>query len=311
MNDWLALILTLPTGNATARMRVWRTLKASGAAVLRDGVYLLPRRDECLGALSAVAEDVRQNEGTAYLLEVSGSDTEGFPGLFDRSLEYTALLAEISHLRAGLTLASADESVKKARRLRKQVDALTTIDFFPGEGKQQVLAAQAELDQLLRQLRHPGEPQAIEMALPRLEIADFQGRRWATRKRPWADRLASAWLIQRFIDPAAHFLWLATPADCPSDALGFDFDGARFSHTGSRVTFETLCASFGLDSPAMRRMAALVHYLDVGGTSVPEAAGVEQVLTGLRSRLSDDNLLLTASFAIFDGLLAAFESEQA
>lgn len=81
------------------------------------------------------------------------------------------------------------------------------------------------------------------------------------------DRLASAWLIGRFIDPSARFLWLASPDDCPDEALGFDFDGATFTHVEEKVTFETLLASFDLDSPALLRLGKLVHYLDVGDIS--------------------------------------------
>jgi hypothetical protein len=136
--------------------------------------------------------------------------------------------------------------------------------------------------------------------------ADYRGRIWATRQRPWVDRLASAWLIRRYVDPQAHILWLAHPADCPPDALAFDFDGATFSHVGSRVTFEVLAASFGLEQPAITRLGLLVHYLDVGGVQPPEAAGVESVLNGLRENIANDDQLLLAASAVFDGLLTNF-----
>ena len=140
----------------------------------------------------------------------------------------------------------------------------------------------------------------------RLQVADFQGRLWATRERPWVDRLASAWLIRRFVDPQARIQWLARIEDCPSDALGFDFDGATFSHIGSRVTFEVLAASFVLDQPALGRLGLLVHYLDVGGVQPPEAAGIESVLHGMRESISNDDPLLEAASSVFDGLLASF-----
>jgi hypothetical protein len=113
-------------------------------------------------------------------------------------------------------------------------------------------------------------------------------------------------LIRRFIDPQARILWLDAPGDCPADALGFDFDGATFSHVGSRVTFEVLIESFALTQPALARLGLLVHFLDVGGIQPPEAAGVESVLAGLREGISDDDQLLAAALAIFDGLLASF-----
>jgi hypothetical protein len=134
---------------------------------------------------------------------------------------------------------------------------------------------------------------------------------WATRRRPWVDRLASAWLIRRFIDPRARFLWLESPADCPERAIGFDFDGATFTHSGAMVTFETLLASFDLKTPALLRLGVLVHALDVGGVIPPEAAGVERVLAGMRDAYASDDELLLAAAAVFEGLLVAFERDPA
>jgi hypothetical protein len=134
---------------------------------------------------------------------------------------------------------------------------------------------------------------------------------WATRRRPWVDRLASAWLIRRFIDPQARFVWLKSPADCPKRAIGFDFDGATFTHSGAMVTFETLLASFGLRAPALLRLGVLVHGLDAGGVMPAEAAGVERVLSGMRDAIADDDQLLLAAAGVFEGLLVAFERDQA
>ncbi|MCJ9712123.1 chromate resistance protein, partial [Bordetella hinzii] len=132
---------------------------------------------------------------------------------------------------------------------------------------------------------------------------------WATRARPWVDRLASAWLIRRRIDKDARILWLASPADCPRTAVGFDFDGASFSHVGAKVTFEHLAAAFGLQSRAIDRLGAIVHFLDAGGVRPAEAAGVEQILAGLRATVADDDQLLALASGVFDGLLASFEKE--
>lgn len=309
MNSWLLLITTLPTENATVRMRAWRALKASGAAVLRDGVYLLPDRAPYSDRLNAVATDVQSNGGTAYVLQAGEAETETFPTLFDRSDDYAELLAEAARLRDALSGNNVQETLKQARKLRKAFVSLVEIDFFPGEAQHQADAALCELELQTNRVLSPDEPHAMTGAIRRLMPADFRNRVWATRRRLWVDRLASAWLIQRFIDRDARFLWLDTPADCPSDALGFDFDGATFSHVGAKVTFEVLQASFGLEQPSLRRLGALVHYLDVGGVQPAEAVGVERVLAGLRTAFSDDDQLLQAASGVFDGLLAAFENE--
>ncbi|HEY9199069.1 MAG TPA: chromate resistance protein ChrB domain-containing protein [Gammaproteobacteria bacterium] len=307
--SWLLLVLSLPTENASARMRAWRTLKASGAAVLRDGAYLLPDREHCRATLRAVSDEVVGAGGSAYVLEATGDDTANFAALFDRSELYAELLAGIAACRNGLTPEGAMEAAKQVRRLRKSCAALTDIDFFPGPAREQTDAALLELETTINRILSPDEPRPADISLRLLDPADYRGRRWATRQRPWVDRLASAWLIRRCIDPEARFLWLASPADLPDDALGFDFDGAAFTHVGNKVTFETLLASFAIDQPALNKIAALVHYLDVGGVQPAEAAGVERILAGLRGSITDDDRLLQAAGEIFDGLLAAYAQD--
>lgn len=302
----LALILSLPTENATARQRAWRSLKASGAAVLRDGVYLLPERADCRATLDGLASAVREAGGAAYVLRVEEPEGANFTNLFDRSEDYATVLAEATQSRNALTVDTVQDRLKQVRKLRKTFASLVAIDFFPGEAQRQTDKALQELELACARALSPDEPHAMAGDIAQLRSSDYQRRTWATRQRPWVDRLASAWLIRRFIDPQARIVWLASPEDCPADALGFDFDGATFSHVGSRVTFEVLATSFSLEQPAITRLGLLVHYLDVGGVQPPEAAGIESVLAGLGETLTQDDQLLTAACAIFDGLLASF-----
>jgi hypothetical protein len=305
------LIASLPGENASSRMRTWRALKAQGAVLLRDGVYLLPGGAERRAALMAVAQDVRQSGGTAHLLQTEAPEGEDFPALFDRSAEFGELIADIAACRAALAVASLPETLKQTHRLGKGLAQLAAIDFFPGEAQRQAEAALSALRAAVQALQWPDEPHAKSGEIKRLAVADFQGRLWATRARPWVDRLACAWLIRRFIDPQAQIRWLADPARCPKKALGFDFDGARFSHVGARVSFETLLASFGLETPALLRLGALVHYLDVGGVQPAEAAGIERVLAGMRGAITDDDQLLAVAGSVFEGLWAAYERQPA
>lgn len=307
MNTWIALITSLPTENATARMRAWRSLKAAGAAVLRDGVYLMPEREDCQSTLDTIAADVRAAEGTALVVRLEEPRDGNFVALFDRSADFASLLSDISTVRDGLNPETANETLKQARKLRKAFASLAAIDFFPGEARNQTDEALRDLEQRAAWALFPDEPHPVNDAIARLNIQDYQGKHWATRRRPWVDRLASAWLIRRHIDPQAKLLWLATPADCPPDALGFDFDGATFTHVGARVSFEVLLASFGLETPALQRLGALVHFLDVGGVQPLEAAGIESVLAGLRETVLDDDQFLALASNVFDGLMASFE----
>lgn len=308
--SWILLILSLPTENATVRMRAWRAIKALGAVSLRDGVYLLPAISDHAEKLEAIAQDVRDSGGTAHVLHANDPETEAFPALFDRSEDYESLDSAMADLRAKLLPETAMEVMKETRKLRKSFTRLSAIDFFPGAARDRIDTALKQLESDANRVLSPDEPQPEPRTIRRLDRADYQGRLWATRRRPWVDRLASAWLIGRFIDPSARFLWLASPDDCPDEALGFDFDGATFTHVEEKVTFETLLASFDLDSPALLRLGKLVHYLDVGGHQPPEAAGVECVLMGLRETHSDDDQLLQAANQVFDSLLVTYGKEQ-
>jgi len=309
--SWQLLVLSLPTENATARMRAWRALKASGSAVLRDGVYLMPAAESNGRVLQAVADDVRANGGEAQVFAAEPHDGADYAALFDRSAEFGAMLAEIGSCRSGLSGDTALQVLKQARKLRKAFEQLAAIDFFPGEAQRQTAAALSSLEADAAQASAPDEPHPAARAIERLDVAQYRGRVWATRRRPWVDRLASAWLIRRFIDPQARFLWLKSPADCPKRAIGFDFDGATFTHSGAMVTFETLLASFELRTPALMRLGVIVHALDVGGVIPSEAAGVERVLAGMRDAIADDDQLLLAAAGVFEGLLVSFEKDQA
>lgn len=307
--NWISLILSLPADSATPRMRVWRALKSAGAAVLRDGVYVLPAVPECCATFAALARDVRTHGGTAWQVELSGSETEGFAQLFDRALLYAEFVAALVLTRRMLTVDSTAECARQTRRHRRTFAQLGVIDYFPGSARADAEAALLDMEVAVARTQSPDEPSPQPTNLVRRNPADYRKRAWATRQRPKVDRLASAWLILRHIDPEASFVWLAAPSDCPAHAVGFDFDGAEFSHVGELVTFETLLACFGLENPALHRLGAIVHALDVGGSRPPEADGVERMLEGSRARISDDADLLAAVLVVFDGLATAFATE--
>jgi len=303
---WLLIVLTLPTQNATARMRIWRGLKSLGCAPLRDGAWLLPETHVTRQGLDELANETREAGWTAWLLKLDAEDDQSaaFREMFDRSSEYADLLADMTHfdpLAENVTTAN-----KTLKTLRRRYETLVEQDYFPGAGKFEAEARLLTLEATLVSRLSPNEPHFQDGQPERLALAAFQKQTWATRQDLWVDRLASAWLIRRFIDRKARFVWLERVQDCPSDALGFDFDGARFTHVGHRVTFETLLASFGLESDlALMRIGAIVHALDVGGEA-PEAAGFETLLKGLKARIQDDDALLKQGGQMLDDLYAVF-----
>lgn len=307
-SDWLLLILTLPTDNATARMRYWRALKAMGCAVLRDGAYLLPHTAD--DGMAEMCDSIGTAGGTAYLVRFASADQaqdEEFRSLFDRTDDYANFRRSTESIQRTLAGLRVADITKLLRKTRKEFEALAAIDFFPNEASVRARSAWEDFVQTAEAMLSPDEPHSSVGDIRLLDVALFQGRVWATRRHMWVDRVASAWLIKRFIDGEARFIWLASPDKCPKHAVGFDFDGAAFSHVNDRVTFEVLAVSFGMDSePGMTGLANLVHSLDVGGLIVPEAAGFEAVMTGARERgLGDDELLAEMS-RVLDSLLAHF-----
>lgn len=308
--SWLLLVVSLPTPSAAARMRVWRGLKALGCMALRDGAYLLPANAGHEQALQGIGDDCTREGGVAWLMNVlprSPEEDATWRQLFDRADGYAELRKGWKEAGRTLKALSVTELMRLQRKLQKEFEALQAIDFFPGDATLEAQAAWLELSKRLDALVSPDEPHDAGGGIARRDAAKYQGRTWATRRRLWVDRVASAWLIARFIDPAAKFRWLARPSDCPRSALGFDFDGATFTHVGERVTFETLLASFGLEEDAaLMRLAGMVHHLDVGGTPVPEAMGFEAVMAGARERLDDDDALLAEMSTVLDSLYAHF-----
>lgn len=311
-DELAGLLLTLPSRQPSARTRVWRALKALGAAVLRDGLHVLPAGAVHEARLDALAVEIVAAGGTAERVRLQACTPEQarrFRELFARDAEYRELLDAVQALhREAATLAEPGPALqRRLRGLQRLGEQLAAIDFFPGEAQAQLQRALADCAQRLA----AGEPQAAGVLPVRRDRGDYQQRCWATRRRPWVDRLASAWLIARHIDAAPRFLWLADPAGCPPDALGYDFDGAEFTHAGGLVSYETLLVSFGLDADAaLLRLGALVHTLDVGGVPLAEAAGLAALLAGACADIADDDALLAATLPVFDWLYRHFQEQE-
>lgn len=309
--DWLMLVSSVPGANQTARMRIWRALKASGAGALRDGVYVLPQSEAAHSVFEEQVQSVISIGGSAQIVRFRSTDKgqqDALERLLDRDADYAALLKKLDAFRAGLMQADEAEVRRQLAALRREAVALNTIDYFPGAAQPQVEQALVDAESAVNRRFSPDEPHATPgHPIALRDRVDFQGCIWATRRRLWVDRVASAWLIRRFIDPSAQFLWLARPGDCPASAIGFDFDGAQFSHMGARVTFEVLVTSFGLErDEGLVRLGALVHYLDVGGVAVPEAAGFAAIIAGARAQVPDDDALLQTMSTVLDNLYVAY-----
>ena len=305
MEGWLITIAQLPIEDPAARMRVLRTLESLGAAVMREGAYLLPDNPTNRQALEALGEYIGKSAGNAQVLQVnatSAAQHDSLRRLFDRSARYDALIKTVESLRVGFGQADPSAISRVLHKQRREFEAIAALDFFPTLARSRAERALIDAEAAVRQLLFASQSQAAPGAGEKL-----LGRAWATRKPPWADRLACAWLIRRFVDPEATLTWLDKGEELPSGALGFAYDGAHFAAGGARVAYEEMLAQLKLgENPALAKIGSIVHFLEMGGIAVPEAAGVQTLLQGAQRRSNSVQELLAEAEKTFDLLYEAY-----
>jgi len=311
---WLLLITNLPGRNAALRMRSWRALKAAGAGLMRDGVYVLPTSDKARDTFEQQAIEISTAGGSGHVVSFEANSTgqeAAIIELFDRTAEYAEVSQRLDAMKGKLSKRNELEARQELTDICREVTAIAARDFFPGEARKQMETALADAERSINVRFSPDEPDAARRNITRRDRKDYSGKIWATREHLWIDRVASAWLIKRFIDPKAEFIWLERIKDCPKRAVGFDFNGAEFTHVDSKVTFEVLLASFDLDRDAgLARLGALVHHLDVGGIPVAEGPGLATIMAGARKLQPGDGALLKAMTPVFDSLYAGYSSSE-
>lgn len=304
MYEYSILLVTLPTQPNAVRIRIWRSLKALGCVALRDGAYILPidKKD----ALERLALEVVEHGGSAQVMSISPTDSAQQAAIlaqFDRTAAYEGWYAKLKDDIAFAASASETEARRRFRSTSEALAAIEQTDFYPADAVVRASQQLIQFRQLLDLRFSKGEPQSVLMPIARLSLDNYQNRRWATRARPWVDRLACAWLIARFIDKTPKFVWLDEPLSAPKNVVGYDYDGAFFTHVGERTSFEVMLASFDFVSDgSLARIASAVNSIDVGGMPVGIAPGLEQILAGLREIHSLDADLMKASNTIFDAL---------
>jgi hypothetical protein len=293
---WLLLLLRLPATHKTERVSVWRKLKKSGAIQIKTSTYLLPDNPPQYEHFQWLAQQIRDFGGDATLVrvqEIEGIPNEKLIALFNRARdeEYGAIKTALHDLLARGRKTDPETKAAELERLTRQVRAIRDIDFFQSSRGQDV-------EMLLR--RAEGTP---KKALLRLEAKNYRGKTWLTRPRPEIDRVGSAWLIRRFIDPRAKFVFAAT---VPSnrEILPFDMVDMEFSHHGDCCTFETLIRRFGIKDKAVRRIAEMIHDADLEDEKFQrsECIGIDRVLKGWAKEGLPDEEILRHGFECFDAL---------
>jgi len=304
---WLAYVTSLPTDDPPARMRIMRTLDGLGCAVIREGVYLLPDTPGNRQSLSSLSDHIIRMSGRAYLLPVISSDqnqAQLFRGHFDRTRKYNDLIKNVESLKAGFGISDPAAITRLLSKQRQEFENISSLDFFPSDTRDRAAQTLREIEEKVHDLMFPDTPDSAPQ--PETGVSYFK-RLWATRRPLGADRLASGWLIRRFIDPEATLIWLDKGQECPQAAVAFGFEGATFSNSARHVTFERLLSSFGLEkNSTLARIGTLVHFLEAGGTPVPEAPGVETMLQGAKRRTSDEDELFAECEKTFDLLYEAY-----
>jgi hypothetical protein len=311
---WLLLGHQLPTPSSNARVKTWRRLHQIGAVPARNSVYVLPNTEQCREDFEWMRSEIVALGGAATVFAaeaISEGGTEDIIAMFRRAREqeYRELKTEVDRLlrssKAKRQLGSSRErsAARSLRTLRDRFSAIERIDFFEGPARGE---AAASLEMLERAV-HGRRQTSAAVAAP-LSPVGFHARRWVTRPRPGVDRMASAWLIRRFIDPNATFGFVDRPsgADVP-----FDMYTGEFSHRGELCTFEVLAERFLLKSAAILTVSQIVHDLDMKDTKygLPEAAAVGRMVEGLRALHADDATLLEQGIGMFDALAHSFQSE--
>jgi hypothetical protein len=304
----LLLLVGLPPTPSSLRVRVWRRLRALGAVPLKRSAYLLPDTPDRYEDFQWLAQEVQRDGGEATLVRVDTIEnlTAGdVRRLFHepRDQEYRQLAGRYRKLLQALDRKGAAESRRvqdELARLRKEYQRVRDIDFFDAPGGAEVRRLEEAIAMRVRSPETAPRPASTTIDLGRV-----RGRRWVTRPRPHVDRIASAWLIKRFIDPAATFVF-AEPAAFPSDAIPFDAPGVELSHHGEDCTFETLLKRARLRDRRLTRLAEIVHEADLRDGKYPrdEARGIDAAIRGWLATFTDDHQVLAAGMTLFEGLYA-------
>jgi hypothetical protein len=311
---WLLLVHQIPPKPSYLRVKIWRHLQRIGAVALKNTVYVLPHGDESLEHFQWLLREIAAGRGDGTIIEarmVDGMSDAEVEALFTqaRGADYDELAKQARALEARLPRRKLGEEARSAAgaelaRLERRLAEIAAIDFFAAPGRE---AVQGVMDQLARRLR--GEVVAAQRP-PTWSRSRVRGRTWVTRAGVKVDRIASAWLIRRFIDPAARFRFVVAKGHRPARGeLRFDMFEAEFTHEGDRCTFEVLLQRFGLPDRALTEIGEIVHDLDVkdGKFGRGDAEGVGRLLDGLCLSLDDDEARLERGGALFDDLHRSFQ----
>jgi hypothetical protein len=311
---WLLLIHQLPAKPAYQRVKTWRRLQSLGAVAIKNAVHALPASEQAQEDFEWLLREIRDGGGEALICEarlVDGLSDEEVQAMFNaaRGADYDALAQEARGL--GEALDRPDVRTRLAR-LKASVGQTVAIDFFGANGRETVdgliagLEAQLGEEDAMGRAKDDGVPVVAGLGA-------LTNRVWVTRQGVYVDRIASAWLIRRFIDPDARFRFVRAKGHIPQDdELRFDMFEAEFTHEGDRCTFEVLLARLDLNDKALTAIAEIVHDIDLKDAKFgrEETGGIAHLITGLCMANKDDTQRLVRGAAVFDDLYEYFRKRR-
>jgi hypothetical protein len=317
---WLLLIHQLPAKPAYFRVKVWRRLQAIGAVAVKNAVYALPCDEQTQEDFEWLLREITEGGGEAVVCEarlIDGLSDEEVRALFNRARgeDYDAIAKEARSIAAELGDAPPPDKRAEAKaqlsRLKNRLAQVVAIDFFGAERRPPAEGLLAELEE---RVAEPATPEPSEAAPREIQaLQNIRGRTWVTREGVFVDRIASAWLIRRFIDPQAQFKFVPAKGYQPeSGELRFDMFEAEFTHQGDRCTFEVLLEQAGLADPGLQAIAEIVHDIDLKDAKFgrDEAVGIASLIAGIARAHPRDEDRLEQGFALFENLYASFRTRR-
>lgn len=302
---WYLLVHQLPPEPLYLRAKIRQRLAKVGAVALKNAVYLLPRREDCLEDFQWVAQEAIAGGGEAYVCETDFVEKGIHESLLERFRRERD--SDYEALEQSLQKGRPEDFGASLARARKRFEEIARIDFFEARGKTRVARRLEQIESRWR--RRKGSPEKSRM--PRR--AQLLGRTWVTRRGVQIDRIASAWFIRRFLDPKARFRFIDSKAqDGRPGEIRFDIVDGDFTHEADRCTLETFLLRTGVRDPALTPIAEIVHDIDLkdGKFARPEAAGLERLLMGLLVSHPDDRERLDRGFTLFDTLYQSFRASK-
>ena len=317
---WLLLIHQIPPKPDYFRVKVWRRLQRLGAVAIKNSVYVLPKNDQTQEDFQWVLREIVEGRGEASLCEarfVDGLSDEEVEALFQaaRGAEYDQIAEEARRL-AEIPLPNGQtEETRRSKleidlvRLKRRLAEVVAIDFFGAPGRETAEGLVSGVEARMTGKNSMLGPDSART----FRREDFLSKTWVTRKGIYVDRMASAWLIRRFIDPDARFKFVPPKGYKPLPGeLRFDMFEAEFTHEGDRCTLEVLIQRVGLNDPALIPIAEIVHDIDLKDSKFgrQETIGIERLIAGIAMTHKDDENRLARGTAVFDDLYEYFKRKR-